>query len=108
MAGLCIKVPASSRVQVRDGQTHPQRPRLVVSHSTCPPLSMIETGVTDHSSHRTGDFTCGAVEAGVIEDGPLRGGDFADGTVEAGVTKVGSPRGGDSTGGRVVQLCRSQ
>ncbi len=24
---------------VRDGQTHPQRPRLVVSHSTCPPLS---------------------------------------------------------------------
>jgi hypothetical protein len=24
---------------VRDGQTHPHRPRLVVSHSTCPPLS---------------------------------------------------------------------
>jgi hypothetical protein len=24
---------------VRAGQTHPHRPRLVVSHSTCPPLS---------------------------------------------------------------------
>jgi len=24
---------------VRDEQTHPHRPRLVVSHSTCPPLS---------------------------------------------------------------------
>ena len=24
---------------MRDGQTHPHRPRLVVSHSTCPPLS---------------------------------------------------------------------
>ena len=29
----------SSRVPVRDEQTHPHRPRLVVSHSTCPPLS---------------------------------------------------------------------
>ena len=27
------------RSLVRDGQTHPHRPRLVVSHSTCPPLS---------------------------------------------------------------------
>jgi hypothetical protein len=27
------------RVPVRDEQTHPHRPRLVVSHSTCPPLS---------------------------------------------------------------------
>jgi hypothetical protein len=35
----CVKVPGSSRVPVRDGQTHPHRPRLVVSHSTCPPLS---------------------------------------------------------------------
>jgi hypothetical protein len=35
----CIKVPGSSRVPVRAGQTHPHRPRLVVSHSTCPPLS---------------------------------------------------------------------
>jgi hypothetical protein len=35
----CIKVPGSSRVPVRDGQTHPHRPRVVVSHSTCPPLS---------------------------------------------------------------------
>jgi hypothetical protein len=35
----CVKVPGSSRVQVRDEQTHPHRPRLVVSHSTCPPLS---------------------------------------------------------------------
>ncbi len=51
----CVRVPGSSRVPappppftqspypprslVRDGQTHPHRPRLVVSHSTCPPLS---------------------------------------------------------------------
>jgi hypothetical protein len=35
----CVKVPGSSRVPVRAGQTHPHRPRLVVSHSTCPPLS---------------------------------------------------------------------
>jgi hypothetical protein len=34
-----VKVPGSSRVPVRDEQTHPHRPRLVVSHSTCPPLS---------------------------------------------------------------------
>jgi hypothetical protein len=27
------------RSLVRDGQTSPHRPRLVVSHSTCPPLS---------------------------------------------------------------------
>jgi hypothetical protein len=33
------KVPGSSRVPVRDEQTHPHRPRLVVSYSTCPPLS---------------------------------------------------------------------
>jgi hypothetical protein len=33
----CVKVPGSSRVPA--GQTHPHRPRLVVSHSTCPPLS---------------------------------------------------------------------
>ena len=35
----CVKVPGSSRVPGRDGQTHPHRPRLVVSHSTCSPLS---------------------------------------------------------------------
>jgi hypothetical protein len=35
----CVKVPGSSRVPVHDEQTHPHRPRLVVSHSTCPPLS---------------------------------------------------------------------
>jgi hypothetical protein len=35
----CVKVPGFSRVPVRDEQTHPHRPRLVVSHSTCPPLS---------------------------------------------------------------------
>jgi hypothetical protein len=35
----CVKVPGSSRFPVRDEQTHPHRPRLVVSHSTCPPLS---------------------------------------------------------------------
>ena len=35
----CVKVPGSSRVPVRDEQTHPHSPRLVVSHSTCPPLS---------------------------------------------------------------------
>jgi hypothetical protein len=37
----CVKVQGSStgpRVQ-RDGQTSPRRPRLVVSRSTCPPLS---------------------------------------------------------------------
>ena len=35
----CVKVPGSSRVPVRDERTHPHRPRLVVSHSTCSPLS---------------------------------------------------------------------
>ena len=35
----CVKVPGSSRVPVRDGQTSALRPRLVVSRSTCPPLS---------------------------------------------------------------------
>ena len=35
----CVKVPVSSRVPVRDGQTSPHWPRLVVSRSTCPPLS---------------------------------------------------------------------
>jgi hypothetical protein len=31
--------PYPPRSLVRAGQTHPHRPRLVVSHSTCPPLS---------------------------------------------------------------------
>ena len=31
--------PSPSCSLVRDGQTHPHRPRLVVSHSTCPPPS---------------------------------------------------------------------
>ena len=31
--------PYSPRSLVRDGQTIPHKPRLVVSHSTCPPLS---------------------------------------------------------------------
>jgi hypothetical protein len=31
--------PYPPRSLVRDDQTHPHRPRLVVSHSTCPPLS---------------------------------------------------------------------
>jgi hypothetical protein len=31
--------PSSPRSLVRDGQTSPLRPRLVVSRSTCPPLS---------------------------------------------------------------------
>ena len=31
--------PSPPRLLVRDGQTSPQRPRLVVSHITCPPLS---------------------------------------------------------------------
>ena len=35
----CVKVPGSSRVPVCDGQTSPHRHRLVVSRSTCPPLS---------------------------------------------------------------------
>ena len=30
---------------VRDGQTSPHRPRLVVSHSTCPPLSSPPTRI---------------------------------------------------------------
>jgi hypothetical protein len=34
----CVKVPGSSRVPVRDGQTSSYRPRLVVSRSTCPPF----------------------------------------------------------------------
>jgi hypothetical protein len=38
---LKYRVPQGSppRSLVRDEQTHPHRPRLVVSHSTCPPLS---------------------------------------------------------------------
>jgi hypothetical protein len=37
----CVKVPGSSRVPslVCGGQPSPHKPRLVVSHSTCPPLS---------------------------------------------------------------------
>jgi hypothetical protein len=35
----CVKVPGSSRAPVCDGQTSPHRPRIVVSRSTCPPLS---------------------------------------------------------------------
>jgi hypothetical protein len=35
----CVKVRGSSRVPVCDGQTSPHRPRIVVSRSTCPPLS---------------------------------------------------------------------
>ena len=35
----CVKVPGSSRVPVRDGQTSPHKPPLVVPHSTCPSLS---------------------------------------------------------------------
>jgi len=31
--------PSPSRSLVRDGQTSPHKPRLVVPHSTCPPLS---------------------------------------------------------------------
>ena len=34
----CVKL-APPRSVVRDGQTSPHRPRLVVSRSTCPPLS---------------------------------------------------------------------
>ena len=36
---LCPKSPYPPRSLVRDERTHPHRPRLVVSHSTCPPLS---------------------------------------------------------------------
>jgi hypothetical protein len=41
----CIKVPGSSRVPslVCGGQPSPHKPRLVVSHSTCPPLSSSPT-----------------------------------------------------------------
>jgi len=38
--------PYPPRSLVRDGQTHPHRPRLVVSHSTCPPLSSPPTRTT--------------------------------------------------------------
>ncbi len=49
------------RSLVRDGQTSPRRPRLVVSHSTCPPLSpsphadsfVIGTAVINIHSSRT-------------------------------------------------------
>ena len=46
----CVKVPGSSRVPVRDERTHLHRPRLVVSHSTCPPL---------FSSHPANSFVIG-------------------------------------------------
>ena len=36
---LSHNLPTPPCSLVRDGQTHPHRPRLVVSHSTCPPLS---------------------------------------------------------------------
>ena len=36
---LSHNLPTPPRSLVRDEQTHPHRPRLVVSHSTCPPLS---------------------------------------------------------------------
>jgi hypothetical protein len=36
---LSQKSPSPPRSLVRDGQTSPHRPRLVVSRSTCPPLS---------------------------------------------------------------------
>jgi hypothetical protein len=36
---LSHNLPNPPRPLVRDEQTHPHRPRLVVSHSTCPPLS---------------------------------------------------------------------
>jgi hypothetical protein len=61
----CIKVPGSSRVPVRAGQTHPHRPRLVVSHSTCPPLSssphahsfVIGPAVIKHTHSKGGSFS---------------------------------------------------
>ena len=34
-----VEANGTQKPQVRDGQTQPHRPRLVVSHSTCPPLS---------------------------------------------------------------------
>jgi len=34
---VCTDVP--EEIKVRDGQTSPHRPRLVVSRSTCPPVS---------------------------------------------------------------------
>jgi hypothetical protein len=52
--------PSPPRSQVRDGQTSPHRPRLVVSRSTCPPLSpsplansyAIVTAVINTHTHR--------------------------------------------------------
>jgi hypothetical protein len=56
--------PSPPRSLVRDGQTSPHRPRLVVSRSTCPPLSpsplansfIIGTAVTITHVMRSQDF----------------------------------------------------
>ena len=48
---------------VRDGQPHPHRPRLVVSHSTCPPLSSsppANSFVTGPAVINTHTYTCAA------------------------------------------------
>ena len=60
----CVEVPGSSRVPslcslVCGGQTNPHKPRLVVSHSTCSPLSpsphahsfVLGTAVTNNNFH---------------------------------------------------------
>ncbi len=44
--------PSPPRSLVRDGQTSPHRPRLVVSHSTCPPLSPPPTRTTLYCSNK--------------------------------------------------------
>jgi hypothetical protein len=48
---LCIVTPPRSLV--RDGQTNPHRPRLVVSHSTCPPHSPREQLCNRSCSNKT-------------------------------------------------------
>jgi hypothetical protein len=67
--------PYPPRSLVRDGQTHPHRPRLVVSHSTCPPLSssphahsfVIGPAVIKHT--HSGDLAQEAVHGGWQAEG---------------------------------------
>jgi len=74
----CVKVPGSSRVPAFDGRTSPHRPRLVVSRSTCPPLSpsphensfIIGTAVIHTHTQRT--------SLGTIHNGGSRAAKFGE------------------------------
>jgi hypothetical protein len=71
---LKYRVPHGShpppRSLVRDGQTSPHRPRLVVSRSTCPPLSpsphanSFIIGTTVINTHTVKHWTAGVLEGG--------------------------------------------